>query len=374
MIHASRLSLLALWVAGTVASAPATAGDFPKVRISGFASVTGGKILSSSGDGFSPDPETPAPIYLADWSNYGVYTNRFSLRPESHAGIQAIVSFSDEFRFTGQAVIRAVDWKPELTWAYLSYDLTPKLEIQAGRKRIPLYYYSDFQDVGYSLAWVSAPPELYGWDATNYNGGSLRFKTILGGASFSSSVFGGSETVKESRYMRSVGQRHTDVTWGGIHGVDAEVSKDWLTVRGVYVEAKPSYRDRDLPANDYDSKMKAYSLAINADFGELFALSEIGSNDRDFLDGTVTKAPAFSIGAGYRLDKWTPFLNFAQYRELSTVPGYAPVNYKRGSFTLRYDLTSTTAIKMQVDRYLEFNGTAYTTDSTLFRLSFDLVF
>ena len=55
---------------------------------------------------------------------------------------------------------------------------------QVGRKRIPLYYYSDFQDIGLSYPWVSPPPELYGWEVTNYNGGSLRYNDSFGDTNF----------------------------------------------------------------------------------------------------------------------------------------------------------------------------------------------
>jgi len=352
----------------------ASDGDFPNVKFSGFASIVGGKIANSPPLGFSPDPGTAPPIYIADWSNWGVYTNSFSFKPESRGGVQAVVGFTEDLKFTGQAVIRATDTTPALTWAFLSYNLSQDWEIQLGRKRIPLYYYSDFQDVGYAYPWVSPPPEVYGWEATNFNGASLRHKATVSGASVTASLFGGKETVNESRYMLSSGQSKTDVTWDHILGGDLEINKGWLALRGVYIQADPKFVDRLDASLDSNSKMKAFGLAANADFGEFFILSEFGQNTRTYPDGTETKAPCYTFGAGYRLGKWTPFLNFAQYREITDVLGYSPVNYKRGALTLRYDLSSNTALKVQLDRYLEFNGTAYTTDSTIFRVAFDVVF
>jgi hypothetical protein len=363
-----------LLVVACLAAPQAQASDgFPSVKFSGFASIVGGKIANDPLPGYSPDPALTAPIYIADWSNWGTYSKSFSFKPESRAGAQAVVSFTEDLRFTGQVVVRTVDPGLDLTWAYLSYNLTPDFEIQVGRKRIPLYYYSDFQDIGLSYPWVSTPPEVYGWDATNYNGASLRYKTSLGGASLSASLFGGKETVKESRYMHSAGQTKTDVNWNDIRGGDLEVTKGWLTLRGVYLSANPEYNDRLDPANNYKQKMTAYGLAANADFGEVFVLTEFAQNNRT-TEGFETKAPCYTAGVGYRIGKWTPFLNFSVYKEITTDPSYAPVNYKRPSLTLRYDLTSNSAIKVQLDRYLEFNNTAYTTDSTVFRISFDVVF
>lgn len=371
--HASRVASLLIASLLAMPSARASDGEFPSVKFSGFASIVGGKIANNPPQGNSPDLDTAPPIYVADWSNWGIYTKSFSLKPESRAGLQAVVSFSDDLRFTGQVVLRAVDPTPELTWAYFSYNITPALEVQVGRKRIPLYYYSDFQDVGYAYPWASPPPEVYGWDATNYNGASFRFKTSVGGAPVTASLFGGKETVKESRYMRSMGQTKTDVTWKNILGGDLEVTKGWLTLRAVYVQSDPEFADRLDPANNYKQEMKAYGLAANADFGDLFILTEFGQNNRT-TDGYETKAPAYTLGAGYRLGKWTPFLNYAQYRENTDDPSYAPVNYKRGSLTMRYDLTPYSAVKVQVDRYFEFNGTTFTTDSTVVRVAFDVVF
>lgn len=53
-------------------------------------------------------------------------------------------------------------------------------KLQIGRKRLPLYYYSDFQDVGYAYNTVRPSPDVYGWDIVNYNGASLSTTRSLG--------------------------------------------------------------------------------------------------------------------------------------------------------------------------------------------------
>ena len=366
LLPAMALSLLAI---------PAARAEdgFPSLKFSGFASIVTGQIVNNAAPGSDPEPGKSGPIYIADWSNWGAYTKSLSLQPESRAGAQAVVSFSESLRFTGQVVVRGTDSTPALTWAYVAYDLSPEWELQVGRKRIPLYYYSDFQDIGYSYPWVSPPPEVYGWDATNYNGASLRYKTALGGTTIAASLFGGKETVKESRYMISAGLNKADVTWSNIKGGDLEVSKDWLTLRGVLIQAEPSVVDRLNSANNYQQKMTAYGLAANGDFGDIFVLTEFAQNNRTTLS-FETKAPCYTLGVGYRLGKWTPFLNFSEYRESTTNPSYAPVNYMRPALTLSYDVASGASLKLQVDRYLEYRGTAYTTDSTVVRLALDVVF
>ena len=351
-------------------------GDGVSFKFSGFLSVVGGKVLNGT-------PEQPRaydayeldhPFYVADWANWGVYDKSFSFKPESRIGVQALVKFTDDLSFTGQVASRGTETTPNLQWAYLAYNLSPNWEIQVGRKRIPLYYYSDFQDIGVSYPWVTPPPELYGWEATNYNGASLRFKSTLGGGTLAASAFGGKETVKESRYMRAYDMTKTDVTWKGILGADVEFNQAWFTLRGVYMKADVEYNDRLDPLNNAVQGLKSYGLAMNGDFGNWFALTEIAQLTRTY-DGFKLDAPAFSLGAGVRLGNWTPFLNFAQYRELTDDPGYVPQNYKRSSLTLRYDITPSHSIKVQLDRYFEFNGTFFSaSDATVARVAFDMVF
>ncbi len=154
---------------------------------------------------------------MADWANFGVYEKNFSLAEESRIGIQGTAKFSDALSGTAQVVSRGTKTTPDLTWAYLGYKITPNLELQVGRKRIPLYYYSDFQDIGVAYPWVAPPPELYGWDATNYNGASLRYKTTLGSASVSASLLAGSEKIKDDRYFLINPSPNNEHRWKSDH-------------------------------------------------------------------------------------------------------------------------------------------------------------
>jgi hypothetical protein len=118
--------------------------------------------------------------------------------------------------------------------------------------------------------------------------------------------------------------------------------------------------------------MEAYGVAFNADFDHWFVLSEIGTNNRDDPDGIkpTVKSPAYSIGAGYRVGKWTPFLNFGQYKD-NYADGPATF-WRRTSLTVRYDLTSSSAVKAQFDHYWE--KLFYVGNANVFRISYDMVF
>jgi hypothetical protein len=342
-----------------------------KLKVSGFVSIVGGQVLDGSLDanysGLDPINGVACPCYIADWSNGGVYNKNFSLTPESRAGVQFNYSLTDKANLVAQVVVRGTNGTPDLTWAYAGYKLSKNWEVQVGRKRIPLYYYSDFQDIGVAYPWISPPPELYGWDATNYNGGSVRYTASYGDTNVTSSLFAGREDVDKSLYWKLYDADNVKVSWKNILGGDLEISRGPLTVRGVYMSA-------DVDTDGLEAALKAYSVAVNLDMDDWFVLSEVSKLTRESsTPGYSYDAPAASIGVGIRMGKWTPFLNYAQYVESTSDPVYVPATYRRTSATLRYDLDSSSGIKVQLDRNNDVTSNLGGT-TTVFRISYDRVF
>jgi hypothetical protein len=375
------LGSIAVAGVGLVVSTPGWADDFDasRLKISGFLSIVDGRILSSSLDpntysGVASANGVNAPFYTADWSNAGVYDNKYSLSPESRAGIQATYSLTDNLKVVGQLVVRGTDGTPDLTWAYASYKLDKNWEVQLGRKRIPLYYYSDFQDIGVSYPWVTTPPELYGWDATNYNGASVRYSGSFGDTNVTASLFGGNESIAKSAYNKLFYSTDTKVDWNNIVGTDVEFNNGPATIRAVYVKADTHTVN---VASEYNANagLTAYGIAANLDFDSWFILSEVTTLKREFVEAQYSyTAPAFTVGVGVRLGKWTPFLNYARYTESSSeLSQYSPQSYERTSATLRYDLTSSSALKAQLDHHKDVTNN-FGGDATVFRVSYDLVF
>ncbi len=369
-------------VAGTIALAvatPALAEDGPSnLKLSGFLSVVAGKITSgalpSDYEGATTIDNVACPCYTADWGNAGVYSKSLSLRPESRAGIQAKYTFSSEWNVVGQVVTRGSDPTPNLQWAFASYTPSKSWEVQFGRKRIPLYYYSDFQDIGVSYPWVYPPPELYGWEATNYNGASVRYKGGVGDANVSVSMFAGRETVKDSLYMKLYYPGQTKVTWSSMVGGDVEVTRGIVTARAIYMQADVRTVNAGVDLDDF-AKLKAYGFAVNLDLDDWFVLTELTQLSRNFVNSNYTvTAPAFTVGAGIHLGAWTPFLNYARYTEhTNDLDQYAPQSYRRSSFTLRYDLDSRSAVKAQIDRHLDVTKN-YGGNITILRVAYDRLF
>ncbi|PRC91878.1 hypothetical protein [Solimicrobium silvestre] len=355
---------------------PDTGSNF---HVTGFLSVIGGNIFNGSyppnyiaSGGPTQLIGVNCPCYYADYSNGGVYGPNFSLKPESHAGVQIKYDFSPQFNFVGQVTVRGTDNDPNIQWAYVDYKLNDHWEIHVGRQRIPLYYYSPFQDVGFAIPWVAVPPELYGWEATNYDGASLRYSNSFGNTNFTSSIYSGGEKLGYSAFYTNPGD--TDVHWNNIVGADAEINNGPLTLRLVYLQANTLAIN--IPQGlDSASKIEAYGLAVNLDFDTWFMLSEVTQLTRDYGSVQAKQTdPASTIGVGYRLGKWTPFVNYALFTQHSSP--YTPSDefaYKRASLTLRYDIDSSSDIKTQVDRNWDTTNTSGGNVNVV-RVSYDRVF
>jgi len=211
---------LALWSC----LAPVHAQQPAQFQLSGFASLVGGKVLGGADASDAPWRSCTAPCYVADWNHGGAYDAQLSLKPESRAGLQGTWVFNQSFSATAQVTARATDAAARLELAYLTYAWA-NWQLQVGRKRIPLYFYSDFQDVGIAYPWVSPPPDLYGSEATNYNGVSLRYRGSVSGIGVSASAFTGSEHLRDAPVYRRYETQAVDIDWTRLWGGDLELSQ-----------------------------------------------------------------------------------------------------------------------------------------------------
>lgn len=347
-------------------------------KVTGFLSIVGGGVTAGKLDSNYVGPPQldghNCPCYVADFNNGGTYTKTFSLKPESRAGIQANYQATTNLSFVGQVTIRGTDATPSIQWAYGAYKLDKNWEIQIGRKRIPLYYYSDFQDIGVAYPWINPPPELYGWEVTNYNGGSIRYNNSIGDTTVNASVFAGTERNKNSLYEKLFYSGRNEAAWRKIIGGDVEFSRDFFTVRGIYLQADASLKVFD-SGIDTVAQLQAYGLAANLDFEKWFVLSELTQVKRMFKkESYAIRSPAWTLGVGLRLGSWTPFINYASYKDhTNDLRQYSPQIFRRTSATLRYDVDASSAIKAQIDRYRDV-GNLLGGNNTVLRISYDRVF
>ena len=364
---------------------------------SGFLTVTAGKMLGgTSGNvgGYN------CPCYVSDYAQAAIYDGRGGLQwlPDSRLGLQGSAFFDDRrLSVTAQAVSRGAEHgSADLEWLYLNYKLTDKVTLQAGRQRLQMFYYSDAQDIGFALPWTHLPTWLYGWQAVNYNGASMRYQDQIGSWSAILSLFGGNEHNKDSGYWKVYGngaQSVTNVNWTNILGTNLTLSRDWFETRIVYMQSNT--RDQavtntfDFSNQTYDlpptlapiAKQQIYGLTLKADYQNWQLYSEFIYIDHP---GLTYKDFAQNVGAGYRYGKWLPMLTWGHYKgEVvadGVLPGAPPSianSQQTYSVSLRYDLTTSSDMKLQYDITSDHSDPGFAPlygDTRLLTFAYDYVF
>ncbi|HLA35056.1 MAG TPA: hypothetical protein VJ001_09360 [Rhodocyclaceae bacterium] len=366
---------------------------------SGFLSLGLGKMLSGTRANVG---DFECPCFAADYAQAGVYDGRSGLqwKPDSKLGVQGVASFENKrFSLTAQAVARgARDGRINLEWFYGSYRLDETIALQVGRKRLPMFYYSDTQDIGVALPWTHLPPQLYGWEAVNYNGANLTIQNQFGGWSSTLNLLMGAENIKDAGYDRIYyGRRsRTDVKWNNILGGDLTLQKEGFETRLVYIESDTSLRKVtgpwDATINDYDSsladpdyvpaKQRIMGVSFNVDYDDWLARTEFIHINRPGLN---FKDYAYIIAGGKRFGKWQTMLTQSRYRGTTLVDRLGDPDALEGhvndSITVRYDLTASSAIKAQLDMQRDRSGPRWSIgggpaygNAKLLSITYDLVF
>lgn len=223
---------------------------------SGFLSIAGGKTLGN-------DVE-----YVVDPMSSATYDSEIRFESESLAAVQGQAVVSDNLRGTIQFVARGgKQFDAEIDWAYLSYDMTDKLTLNAGRFRLPLFFYSDSLDVGYTYHWIRPPVEVYNVPHSTLQGANLRYSTYWGDTEFESQIWYGSDYVEQDTdFGKSAFDVRNDT------GANVRFTRDWLTLRAVINGLDIGFESEAFGSFEMDTTFA--SLALMMDFEKVFWRSE----------------------------------------------------------------------------------------------------
>lgn len=338
------------------------------LNITGYASITGGQVLSGKG---VPQYDIP-PMFLADYPIVSGYTEDWSFKPESLFGLQFQAELGEGLSATMQMVSRgADDFKTQVEWAYLSYQLNDKWTLQAGKKRLPLFYYSDFYDVGYAYTWIRPPADTYTWQVFNYNGLNALYNDQWGDWSVSGNIYAGREESPDNKLLSDFFY-HASVNeiWKDIIGGVISFEKDWFEIRLTHMQyTNERYMSGErVTWGDKDTRDgKFYGIATNLDFDSWFVLSEL---NRLSLDGSNFDSNMITLG--YRLDTLTPYVGHSSFETQDEPEGEKHSTTFAG---VRWDFHSNAALKVQYDK-VEDDSFDYAVagDSEALTVSVDLVF
>ncbi len=396
MTRTNRL-VIALLAALAAANCAAADEGGPEVSGSGFLTIAAGKMLGGTRGnvgGYN------CPCYVSDYAQAAIYDGRkaWQLGPDSKLGLQGSVYLDDNrFSLTAQAVSRgAANGAADLEWLYGSYKVNDKLTVQLGRQRLPMFYYSDSQDIGFALPWTHLPTWLYGWQVVNYNGGKLMYQEQFGNWTGNANFFMGSEHRKNSGYWKVYGngaQSVTDVNWTHIAGADLTLNRDWFETRFVYIQSdtqdQPISNSWDFNAMSYSippvpapvAKQKIYGVTLKADYQDWVAYYELINIKHP---GLTYMDYAQNAAIGYRQGQWLPMLTWGEYWGKVVTAGVLPnappsvANSEQTySLSVRYDLNVTSDLKIQYDVTSDHSDPGFNPrygSSHLLTLAYDMVF
>lgn len=354
---------LALAVASMMLAPWALAAD---VNVSGFLSVGGGMVdddKSVSYDGYSEEDLTFDRNLL---------------------GLQVTGQVSEKITATAQLIARSEnDYEVDAEWAYLTWQASDNGKVRAGRLRTPLYMYSDYLDVGYSYPWISAPNEVYYLPFNNVDGVDYYLTAALGSFDTSFQAYFGSF---DSDFAFEDGTEGF-ASLRNQMGVAATFGKDWWNFRVAYHQADLTVDVFSPTLNGFvaqlsttpfaylvpsivvdDDKGTFAQVGLNIDTGMFVAAAEhvefevddtmLAKNIRDYVmvglrfgdflfhvTGSKSDDDIADLSAGVAPSAETAVL-------IGTLDGIAAardVDREVISFGTRWDVTSGTALKLQVD-------------------------
>jgi hypothetical protein len=344
------------------------------VNISGFLSVGGGMV----------DDESSV--------SYDGYDDEDLTFDRNLLGLQFTGQVNERITATVQLLARSEkDYQVDAEWAYLSWQATDNGKVRVGRLRTPLYMYSDYLDVGYSYPWISAPNEVYYLPFNNVEGVDYYVTAPLGSFDTSFQAYFGS---LDSDFSFEDGTQG-NASLRNQMGVAATFGKDWWNLRAAYhqVDLTVDIFSAELdgfvsqlminPDFDYlvpritidDDKASFAQIGINIDTGLFVAAAEhvefevdqslLAKNIRDYLmvglrlgnflfHVTSSKADdeTAALSAGIPASTATAQL----IGTLDAIAAAREVDREVLGFGTRWDITSGTALKLQLDDVDDVNG------------------
>jgi len=305
----------AIIAAGSILGSGAQAAD---LRINGFLSVVGGLTTS---EGVARNKFTGAEskaTYVADGPTGGVYDDDISFKPDSNFGLQVSSNLGDGLSVTGQLTgSGGEDFDTNVAWAYISYDLNDNWNLQAGRQRLPLFFYSDFLDVGYAYHWTRTPQVLPGAFSDTFEGVKLAWMHSSDNWDWRASIYGGAGDTSEG----DVGIKTKDVL-----GATLKASNDWLQLRATYSmndlvidSPNSTFFTRNGVAQATDDNPLGYTFAgigAHMTFDSVFVVTEYAFSEIEEVfapDNSVVGADGtigWYISSGIRLGNLTPHITY----------------------------------------------------------------
>jgi hypothetical protein len=332
-----------LGIFASMANAEAVETDQPKVTFGIYGSLGVNHSSMSSGD-YVLDSGIPKGSSLSDnWSATNDSRIAGHMAAQYSPKVSVVLQVDSEYH-TGNT------FEPEVEFANVKYAFTPDVFIRAGRVALPTFLESENRDIGYTYTWIHPPLEVYRQESiTHSDGVDFNYRLQIGDAGNSIKAL----------YGRSTGE---------MGDAQATVSLTSRQLWGIFdtIEYGPTtfhvgYQERNTDSGYLLTgqgglwvKDSDLSAGIKYDPGDWFAMSEWIQRESTY------KVNAMYVSGGYRVNKFTPYLTYAQNGPGSFLPGLPPPSpqaivlanraQSTASLGIRWDFMKDTDVKFQYDQ------------------------
>jgi hypothetical protein len=379
----SRIPLLSL------AFLTVTADAYADVAFHGYGQVVMGTTFSNNR------------TFPAESSSYSYHADP-TFTPNSNFALQASAPLSRNITATTQILARGDDdFQPKFQWAYLKYQFNDTFALKAGRLQLPFYQYSDYQFVGESYPWVLPPEAVYFAQVTTYDGLNFSAEKSIGEwFFFLQAIYGSYSQTANDPVSTPTGTVNTNVFAHATNLIGFSLDStynDWLELRLAAFHESLTVTTDGNPANPLSavdtlsnlSKSLGYdaskALATSNDPNLYYVASvQVARNNWLFLaeyqglmgiagsDGVAEPRIASEyVSLGYHFGKLLPIATVGHRNQwagatkmkeqiapaldiaIDALAGNSQLRLKDYfyEFGLRYDLTTTVALKLDYTFY-----------------------
>lgn len=223
----------------SIAAPAVSQADDTGIVWNGFLNIVGGTLKDEPVASFGDEPQVPT---------YMAYDSHFSFDKQTSGGLQAQKRLDDKTSVTMQLFAQGdtEGYETNLKWLYVTYEPTLNSSFRLGRIGAPLYYYSDYLNVGYAYHWVSPPESVYPFD-TSLNGVNYVYQDSWGIFDWSGELMLGGA----NDYFPIIGAR---VITRNTRGAALNVSTgDWLHFRAMALRTDGTFEVDALSPDDIDT-------------------------------------------------------------------------------------------------------------------------
>lgn len=265
-----------------------------------------------------------------------------SFKDESLFALQAVADLGDGLSATVQMIAEGQeDFNLEAEWAYLTYELKEGHSLSVGRFANPIFFQSQYENVGYAHNYATLPRAVYfGFDFSTIEGIALDSTYFIGDYTLDTKILYGNWS-GESFFTTS----GREESWGldNIFSINATLSGEWWKVfaggftteldggsldqaifniaRGFGVDAAvqagaatAAEREQLRQAFAWDGKDGLYWFAgFNADYNNI--LFDFEYADYEVVDSSDAPNQVFYVALGYRFDKVIVTLHYEDYSQ-----------------------------------------------------------